>query len=242
MGAQPNTALTDVATRLQELAAHNVAVQRSLQVGPAVDVGSSPREHLEQGMSLARSIALSLKGASSSVAPEVRRIHDKLKKTLERELKKAHSLAEQLAAHERMALQESKRRNNQIYQGQYQEQESQFATESREPLLQDQVQIDMAAEQARHIEETEQEIRQIERDVTELNDMFKDMGMLVEQQQENIDCIEDNIASTATYTRSGYEQVQTAARYQRRARSRLCKLLFLLATIVVIAGYFLFHN
>ena len=115
--------------------------------------------------------------------------------------------------------------------------EASFEENARQPLLeqQDQIQIDMASEQALRAEENEAEIRLIERDVAELNDMFKDMSFLVEQQQETLDCIEDNIASTATYTRQGYNEVEKAQAYQRRSRSRMCKLLLLLLVIVTIA-------
>lgn len=120
-----------------------------------------------------------------------------------------------------------------------------FATQSREPLLsqeQEQIQIDMAADQARQIQETEAEIQQIERDVVELNDMFKDMSLLVEAQQESITTIADNITSTADYTRSGYQEVQRAQHYQRNARSRMCKLLFIFVVVAAIALFILFNR
>ncbi|KMS93361.1 hypothetical protein BVRB_032260, partial [Beta vulgaris subsp. vulgaris] len=223
-GPPAASVFTDVAARLQELASHNAAVQRSIQVEPVADMAQSSRTRLEKGMNLAKKIASLLKDASVNATPEGRRVHDKLKKTLERELKRTHALAEQLASLERSSLQE-KRRVDQVYQDARERQIETFPETAREPLLQDQVQIDVASEQARQIEETEAEIRQIERDVVELNDMFKDMGILVEQQQEGINHIEDNIVSAEAYSRRGYEEVQTAARYQRHARSRMCKLL-----------------
>lgn len=234
---------TDVVARLQELAAHNAAVQRAIQVESVADMAQSSRTRLERGMNLAKKISSLLKDANVNANPEGRRLHDKLKKTLESELKRTHSLAEQLASLERSSLKEKRLTDRVSVEAvDRQRQGDSFKETAREPLLQDQVHVDIASEQARQIEETEAEIRQIERDVVELNDMFKDMGILVEQQQEGINHIADNILSAEAYTSRGYEEVQTAARYQRRSRSRMCKLLLVMVFVSAIALYVLLQK
>lgn len=91
------------------------------------------------------------------------------------------------------------------------------------------------------IREREEEIRNIETGITELNEIFKDLGSIVTQQGTLVDNIESNIFSVVDNTKIAASELSRAAYYQRRSRSRsLCVLLILLAILaVVLLGIFI---
>ncbi|GAA6021078.1 hypothetical protein JCM10207_003356 [Rhodosporidiobolus poonsookiae] len=86
------------------------------------------------------------------------------------------------------------------------------------------------------IQEREGEIAQIEQGITELNQIFKDLGQIVGEQQSMIDNIETNVTSVARDTHGASTQLTEAHAYQRKAGRRMfCLLLvFLLVLAVVI--------
>ncbi|GAA5913500.1 hypothetical protein JCM5296_001746 [Sporobolomyces johnsonii] len=88
------------------------------------------------------------------------------------------------------------------------------------------------------IQEREGEIEQIEQGITELNQIFKDLGQIVGEQQSMIDNIETNVLSVARDTHGASTQLTEAHAYQRKAGRRMfCLLLvfLLVLTIVLLA-------
>jgi len=77
-----------------------------------------------------------------------------------------------------------------------------------------------------------EEIIQIERDVVEVAEMFKDLQVLVGEQQEHIDNIETNVISAENHTKAGYSELQQAETYQKKARQKQCCILFLILAVV----------
>jgi len=76
------------------------------------------------------------------------------------------------------------------------------------------------------IAEREAEIREIEGGVHELNEIFRDLANIVQEQGGMIDNIEYNITSIATNTQAADRELVTAHEYQRKAgRRALCLLL-----------------
>ena len=84
------------------------------------------------------------------------------------------------------------------------------------------------------IVEREAEIRNIEQGVTELNELFRDVAHIVNEQGEMLDTIHDNVDNTRTDTRAADWELRSAARYQRQARSKACCLLLILAVILTV--------
>lgn len=84
------------------------------------------------------------------------------------------------------------------------------------------------------IVEREAEIRNIEQGVTELNELFRDVAHIVTEQGTVLDIIEQNVDNTRTDTRGADQELRSAARYQRNARSKACILLVIVAVIVTI--------
>ncbi|GAA6064661.1 hypothetical protein JCM10212_002134 [Sporobolomyces blumeae] len=90
------------------------------------------------------------------------------------------------------------------------------------------------------IQEREGEIEQIEQGITELNQIFKDLGQIVGEQQSMIDNIETNVLSVARDTSGASTQLTEAHAYQKRAGRRMfCLLLvFLLVLTIVLLAVF----
>ena len=82
------------------------------------------------------------------------------------------------------------------------------------------------------IRERHQGIKDIETKVTELNEMFRDLAVLVDEQGVEIDNIEAHLANAEQYTHQGVEQVAQAEKSQRSLRNKMC-CFALLATIIV---------
>ncbi|GAA6235159.1 syntaxin-7 [Lates japonicus] len=91
-------------------------------------------------------------------------------------------------------------------------------------------------EDLRLIQERESAIRQLEADITDINDIFKDLGMMVHEQGDMIDSIEANVENADVNVQSGTQQLARAAEYQRSSRKKICILLIVLAVAAVIIG------
>jgi syntaxin 7 len=84
------------------------------------------------------------------------------------------------------------------------------------------------------IVEREAEIRNIEQGVTELNELFRDVAHMVNDQGVVLDSIAANVDDTRTNVMGANRELTSAARSQRNARSKACCLLLILAVILTI--------
>lgn len=88
------------------------------------------------------------------------------------------------------------------------------------------------------ITEREKGIKEIEKTVLEVNDIFKDLSHIVAEQGVMIDSIESNIERATVETSKGAEELTKASKSQRSSRTKLCCLaLLLLAILAVILGF-----
>jgi len=84
------------------------------------------------------------------------------------------------------------------------------------------------------IQDREEGIRQIEATVTEVNEIFTDLANIVHEQGFMIDNIESNIDSTVHQTQEGVNELRKASDNQKKARSKMCWLLLIVAIIAVV--------
>ncbi|CAO3681238.1 unnamed protein product [Rhizopus stolonifer] len=92
------------------------------------------------------------------------------------------------------------------------------------------------------ISERETEITGIEQGITELNEIFRDLGMLVNEQESGIESIYGNVLHISHNTKQASEELTIANRHQKKARKNMCCLLLIitvvgcvLALIIVVA-------
>ncbi|KAH7134754.1 t-SNARE [Dactylonectria estremocensis] len=84
------------------------------------------------------------------------------------------------------------------------------------------------------IVEREEEIRNIEQGVGDLNVLFRQVAQIVNEQGESLDSIADNVYNIRDDTRQADVENRQAARYQKAARNKSCCLLLILAVILTI--------
>lgn len=83
----------------------------------------------------------------------------------------------------------------------------------------------------KQMEAREKEVMNIVKSIVDLNQIYKELSHLVEEQGTVLDRIDYNIESTQTRVYEGYKQLQKAERYQRANRKMYC--IFILSIVVL---------
>jgi syntaxin 7 len=73
---------------------------------------------------------------------------------------------------------------------------------------------------------------EIQRQIGEVNEMFQDLAVLINDQGQQLATVDQQIATTAERTHEGQRQLVKAERSQRSARNK-CLMLWLLAGVVL---------
>jgi len=84
-----------------------------------------------------------------------------------------------------------------------------------------------------YVRRRNEEIKEIEKQVIEVNEMFVDVSNLVQEQGHMIDNIESNVEKTSHDTKAATVELKKASEYQKSYRSKLCVLVLI---ILIIAG------
>ena len=82
------------------------------------------------------------------------------------------------------------------------------------------------------IQNRETDLKQIESDMYQLNDLFVDISNLVQTQKFDVNDIENNIISAEVSTNDAVKQLKKAEEYQKSAYSKKCCLILFLLIIV----------
>ncbi|RZC42418.1 syntaxin-7 [Asbolus verrucosus] len=94
-----------------------------------------------------------------------------------------------------------------------------------------QVQLQEESE-LRALQEQEQSIRQLESDINDVNQIFKELGALVHEQGEVIDSIEASVERTDDYVQQGAQQLREATTYKNKIRRK--KLIFAIIGAIIL--------
>ncbi|SPO03954.1 related to syntaxin 12, partial [Cephalotrichum gorgonifer] len=84
------------------------------------------------------------------------------------------------------------------------------------------------------IVEREEEIRNIEQGVGDLNVLFRQVAQIVSEQGEQLNTIADNVEVTRDDTRGAMVELGRASNYQKSARKKGCFLLLIASVILMI--------
>ena len=87
----------------------------------------------------------------------------------------------------------------------------------------------------REVQERNSDIRRIERTITELAQLFQEMSILVEQQDEQLNVIQDHAMQTEQEVQAGRKQTDSALRSAQRRRKRRWICFWLLIALIIIA-------
>jgi len=92
----------------------------------------------------------------------------------------------------------------------------------------------MSAVNIQELREREESIRQLESDILDVNQIFKELATMVHEQGDTIDSIEANIESSSFQVHQGTEQISRAAKYQTSARRKKVYLFGILAVVLIV--------
>ncbi|KAK7099060.1 syntaxin-7-like [Littorina saxatilis] len=84
------------------------------------------------------------------------------------------------------------------------------------------------------LREREERIRQLESDVLDVNEIFRDLGAMISEQGEVLNDIEANVERAYSNVEGGNEQLVKAAEYQRKSRKKMCCLLVIFLVVAVV--------
>lgn len=82
--------------------------------------------------------------------------------------------------------------------------------------------------------EREEGIKEIEGTVHQVNEIFRDLGALIKEQGDMLDNIESNIENVVVSTTEANTELQEGAKYQKKARTKMCILLIIGIIILAI--------
>lgn len=84
------------------------------------------------------------------------------------------------------------------------------------------------------IQERHQGVKEIEKNLKELHQVFMDMAVLVESQGEQLDDIESQVGRASSFVRDGAQQLAVARKHQKNTRKWTCCGIILLLIIILI--------
>ena len=86
------------------------------------------------------------------------------------------------------------------------------------------------------IRERDEQMEHLERSMQDVNDIYRDLSVMVHTQGDMLDNIEMNITTSAASVSSATRELGKADKYQRKARNKgCCLLVFLLVFLAVLA-------
>ncbi|KAM7264103.1 hypothetical protein ACFE04_001786 [Oxalis oulophora] len=88
------------------------------------------------------------------------------------------------------------------------------------------------------IQERHDAVKEIEKNLQELHQVFLDMSVLVQEQGEQLDDIESHVARANSFVRGGTQQLQTARVLQKNTRKWTCYAIIILIVIILFVVLF----
>lgn len=84
------------------------------------------------------------------------------------------------------------------------------------------------------IQERHDAVKDIEKNLRELHQVFLDMAVMVEHQGAQLDDIESHVGRASSFIRGGTEHLQTARVYQKNTRKWTCYAIIILLIIIIV--------
>ncbi|XP_028777659.1 syntaxin-121-like [Neltuma alba] len=88
------------------------------------------------------------------------------------------------------------------------------------------------------IQERHDAVKDLEKNLQELHQVFLDMAVLVQSQGEQLDDIESHVARASSFVKRGNQNLQTARKHQKNTRKWTCYAIILLLVIILFVVLF----
>ncbi|XP_055351562.1 syntaxin-12-like isoform X2 [Paramacrobiotus metropolitanus] len=108
-----------------------------------------------------------------------------------------------------------------------------YGQQSAVPQSQTTVQVEQEVD-LQGLREREDAIRKLEADISDVNQIFKDLAIMVHEQGEIIDNIEAHVDSATVNVQHATQELNTARKYQSKSRRKTAILVIILIVIVLI--------
>ena len=82
-------------------------------------------------------------------------------------------------------------------------------------------------------EETAQSIQQLEQDIRDINEIFRDLGAMIQEQEEDVNRIEASVHVSTARAKHGNTQLEKAARAKRCSRKLKVAIVIVVAVIIL---------
>uniref|UniRef100_A0A1B6G005 t-SNARE coiled-coil homology domain-containing protein n=1 Tax=Cuerna arida TaxID=1464854 RepID=A0A1B6G005_9HEMI len=106
-------------------------------------------------------------------------------------------------------------------------------------LQQQQMQDDLDLQM---LQQQEQSIQELEKNISEVNDIFKELAVMVHDQGEIVDSIEASVEKTEVFVGRGASELREAAQYSNKLRKKRCILLLCGSAILVILLLLIYYS
>ncbi|KAF0989002.1 hypothetical protein HZS_6116 [Henneguya salminicola] len=90
------------------------------------------------------------------------------------------------------------------------------------------------------IEERQKAIKKIEEDIMGVNDIMKDLAVLIHEQGEYVDSIESHVEVTHSQVQAANIQLEKARNFQSKSRKKQCCLILTLIIIIAIISLIIY--
>lgn len=176
----------------------------------------------------------SLCGGSSPTARQQRVQHERLKGEFREAISRYYSVQNKVVEKEKLLVGTTRlpqRQDSRRYR------DEEFGNEKSgliedDQRRQEQAQLDMQIDiDESLIRDREERIRQIEGDILDINEIFRDLATMVYEQGEIVDSIEANVEHAHTNVEGANVQLSKASEYQKKARKKMCILLIILVIV-----------
>eukprot|EP00794_Sanderia_malayensis_P004699 gene4699-5314_t len=240
-----------VSNNIQVMTKNVNTIQRLVnQIGTSRDVPElfdDLQQKQEETGKLAKATSSYLKqlsgigGASPSEERQRKIQQDKLKDNFSNVLNNFQKIQRLAAEKERASVQRARTASMERQQHHHepQEQDQFYRQQQSAPQMQMQTEAELSLDM---IKEREDAIRKLESDILDVNDIFKDLALMVHEQGEMIESIEANVESASANVEHANVQLEKARGYQKASRKKLCCLLVVLLIVAAIIGIIIWQT
>jgi len=240
-----------VSNNIQQLTRNVAAIQRMVnQIGTSSDVPElfdRLQHEQKEGNRIAKDTSMKLKQLStiSSGNPaesRQRKIQqDKLQENFTNCLQNFQKAQRLAAEKERASVQRARAASEGrgSFMQDHEHQDTSPIKQAGAPQMQAQAEAELSLDMIR---EREEGIRQLESDIMDVNEIFKDLAIMVHEQGEVIDSIEANVDNAATHVETANVQLEKARHYQKASRRKLCIILIISLLGLLAVGLIIYFS
>ncbi|XP_028406166.1 syntaxin-12-like isoform X2 [Dendronephthya gigantea] len=201
--------------------------------------------HIQQGTNkLVSETTLSLKrminlqGGTISEKRKQRLQQERLKDEFESSITKYRNIQKKLAEKSKQVMNSNaavsfRSHKNDQSQESHDDDKTRLLSDEQQSQQQQQLEDSVSLDQSL-LEERERMIRQLESDILDVNEIFRDLASIVYDQGEVVDSIEGHVIRAHDDVENANEQLQKASIYRRKARKKKCCLLIILLIVLAI--------